>query len=98
MASTSTPEFDVGDKIRLALAFTVAGTPTNPTAITVKVKRPDKTIDGPFTLTTPDSAGNYHYDYDLTGKPSGRYHWRGEGTGTAQAAAEMAFVVKRTEF
>ena len=43
-----------------------------------------------------DSTGNYHFELSPTA--SGEWRYRGEGTGTVQAAAEGRFVVRATAF
>ena len=43
-----------------------------------------------------DATGNYHFELNPTA--SGEWRYRGEGTGTVQAAAEGRFVVRATAF
>lgn len=101
--------YDVGDLVRIgnpsqdttSAAFaTLAGTATNPTAVTLTVKRPDGTllaygwpsagVDG--TLTN-ESAGRFYVDVAID--QVGHWHYRLVGTGAVTAAAEGAFRVQR---
>lgn len=92
--------FDVGDVVRLAFVFTdAADVATDPSTVTVKVRAPDGTIT---TLTfannevVKDSAGHYHYDVDVD--QDGIWRYRAESTGTAQAAVESRFEVRKSAF
>lgn len=90
----ATAEYEVGDRVRLAAAFTVNGTATDPTTVTFTVKKPD----GTTTINnTPshDSTGNYHIDVDLDMAET--WYWRVAGTGTATAAGEQALFVKHSQ-
>jgi hypothetical protein len=86
--------YDVGDKIRLSCAFTSGSTPTDPTAVTVKVKEPDGTIT--TGTVVKDDTGDYHYDWTID--QAGRHWYRFEGTGTVVAAAEADFWARESEF
>lgn len=91
--------YEVGQGVRLSLAFTVDGTPANPGAVTVKVLKPSGQVST-YTYSggevARDSTGNYHVD--ITVDQSGTWHYRGEGTTPAQAADEQAFKVEATRF
>lgn len=100
---------DIGDLIRFgnpsqdtaSAAFTtLAGTPTNPTAVTLVVQKPDLTqlhygwpsagADG--TLTN-ESAGRFYFDVLITA--SGTWRFRLAGTGTVTAASEGSLKVDK---
>lgn len=91
-------------EVRLTSAFSVNGIATDPTTVTLKIKKPDGTV---VTFTYPasiakDSVGNYHYDYmppTIAADPSaiGKYTWRWDGTGTVKAADEGSFKVTASE-
>jgi uncharacterized protein YfaS (alpha-2-macroglobulin family) len=83
----------VGQVITLTLVVTVGGTPTNPTALTAKVEKPDGTVLSEDDLV-PDADGNFHYDFaaDLPGS----YWCRFEGTGAAAGAAETMIYVSES--
>ena len=90
-------EYEPGDRVRLSGEFRVAGVLTNPTAVTVKVKKPSNTVD---TYTggqvTADGTGLYHLD--VTTSEHGTWAYRFEGTGAAESAGESAFTVKHSRF
>lgn len=74
--------------------FTVAGVPTDPTAATVTVTKPDGSTTAatwPGTLSR-DGAGVFHLDVVLD--QPGLYRWRLAGTGTAAASDEGTFYVE----
>jgi hypothetical protein len=74
-------------------AFTTNGLPTDPTAVTLTIKKPDLTLlvygwpvaAGAGTLTR-ESAGRFYAE--LTYDMAGTWHYRLEGTGAAVAAEE----------
>jgi hypothetical protein len=84
--------------------FTVAGTPTDPTTITVKIKDPDGTVTtlGPAAGGTGgggivrDSAGVFKTEIQLD--DAGYWHARFEGTGAATAAQDHQAIVDPSEF
>lgn len=91
--------YDIGDRIRLSVAFTSAGTATDPTTITCKVKEPDGTITtATYALAevVKDSTGNYHYDF--TPDQEGKHYYRFEGAGALIAAAESDFMIRDSVF
>ena len=89
----------IGDLVRVSATFTVSGTATDPATVTLKVRDPSGTTTtytyGAATVTK-DSTGAYHRDVSAT--TAGRWLYRWEGTGTAQAAEEAAFDVEPSAF
>lgn len=88
-----------GTLVRISATFTVSGAATDPTTVTLKVRSPAGTVST-YTYgagqVTKDSVGNYHKDVDAS--TSGRWLYRWEGTGTAQAADESAFDIEASAF
>jgi hypothetical protein len=89
--------YDRGDMVELKGTFTNdAGTLTNPTAVTCRVKNPNGVItvyvygvDG--ALTRPSTGV---YTLALTPDIAGAWTYRFEGTGAVQQAGEKSFVIK----
>lgn len=80
--------YEVGDMRRLSAAFTVSGTATNPTTITLLVKPPSGVL-ATYTYAsdiTRDSTGNYHYDLTFDAAGYWLYQWYGTGTVKASTA------------
>lgn len=85
-------DFDIGDQIRLSVAFTdLAGTAADPTTVVCTVRKPDNTTSTPSV--TNDSTGAYHSD--LTLDLDGSWYFRFAGTGALVVAEEGTFVVSR---
>jgi uncharacterized protein YfaS (alpha-2-macroglobulin family) len=93
--------YDRGDLVRVSVNFQVDGVATDPTAVTLKVRKPDGTVDT-FTFVggdvVKDSTGNYHHDINTTAGPAGVWSYRFEGIGAAQGAEEAEFIVKAGAF
>jgi hypothetical protein len=91
---------DVGATVVSAPFTTIDGTPTNPTAVTLIVLKPDGTtllyawpssgFDG--TLAN-ESAGRFYAEILID--QSGKWQWRIQGTGAVTAAAEGSLRVQR---
>jgi hypothetical protein len=92
--------YDIGDMIRLSGSFTnSAGTATDPTTVTLKVKDPSGNIDTytyALSEVTKDSTGAYHKD--ITIDEAGQWYYRFVGTGTVAAAEEGEFEVRDSQF
>jgi len=93
--------YDVGDLVRVALAFTDAlGAAADPTTVQGRFRDPSGAITtyvfGTGSELVKDSTGNYHFELSTTA--SGEWRYRGEGTGAVQAAAENRFTVHVTAF
>lgn len=84
--------YQPGDTVRLSTTFTVGGTLTSPTAVTLSVRDPAGTTTTPTPVN--DSTGTYHYDY--TAALPGLYAWKWTGTGTAAGIDEGTFTVEDT--
>lgn len=100
---------DVGDLERVgnpsqdtaSAAFTtLAGTPTDPTAVTLVVQKPDGTqlhygwpSAGADGTLTRESAGRFYFD--VTIDQSGTWRFRLAGTGAVTAASEGSLRVDR---
>jgi hypothetical protein len=86
-------EWDVGDAPTIYIDFVDnAGTPANPTSVTLRVRRPDGTVD--VLPTTPTAVGHYEAVVPLDAHGTWRYRW--EGTGAVQAAEEGELLVRRS--
>lgn len=101
--------YDVGDLVRFgnpsqdtdSEAFkTLAGTATDPTAVTLVVQRPDGTqlaygwpVGGVDGTLSRESAGRFYYDVLID--QSGAWRFRLAGTGAVTAASEGVLRVLR---
>jgi hypothetical protein len=101
---------DVGDMYRFgnysgaaaAAAFTdLAGTPTDPSAVTLTVQKPDGSqlaygwpVAGASGTLTRESAGRFYADVVID--QPGRWLFRMAGTGAVTAAAEGQLAVQRS--
>lgn len=87
--------YTLGTQIRLSATFEVSDTPTDPTAVTFKVRVPAGTITtyvyGVDAQLVKASTGVYYVDY--TPAAEGIHAWRMAGTGACVGAAEQQFVV-----
>ena len=87
-----------GQVIKLSATFTASGIPTDPTTITLKIKKPDKT-----TATYTDALGQITKDGDglyskkATLDQPGLWFYRWIGTGAVEAVGEKKFDVKASE-
>lgn len=88
----------LGDGVRLENTWkvpaTAAGTPTDPTTVTLRIEDRDGNVSAyayPAAVSKV-SVGRYRYDY--VPAKTGRFTYRWEGTGAAQAAAEGTFYVR----
>lgn len=87
----STTEHDIGDVVDLRATFTdIAGVPTNPSAVTLRVRKPDGTVLTP----SPTNPGVGIYSHLLSPDLSGWWTYRFIGTGTNAAAEEARFFVR----
>lgn len=89
--------YDIGDVVRLTGTFTVSGSATDPTTVSLLIRRPDgvKTtlVYGTDVALEKTGTGAYRCDYDPV--VSGVHWYRFFSTGTAKAAEEQSFTVKR---
>lgn len=83
----------LGDQITIFETFTVDGTPTDPSAVTITVIRPDGIEE---SFTTPSDVVNPstgYYELAYLPPAIGHYDYRVVGTGTVAAAIENEFHV-----
>lgn len=92
--------YDVGDVVPVTAEFTVGGIFTDPTTVTLKIRRPSGVIDtkvyGVDAGVIRDSAGKFRYDIAVD--EPGIWHYRWVGTGPAAAAHESRLVVVLSRF
>lgn len=86
---------DLGDAAKLSMTFSVDGTNTDPTTVSLEVKAPDATV------TTYTYAGSQItktatgvYTKTLTPTAVGTYNYSWIGTGAAAGAEQGAITVK----
>ena len=91
--------YHVGTLVRVSVTFKVSGTATDPTTVTVKVKKPNGAklsyVYGTDPEVVKDATGEYHADVLTT--VTGHYHYRWEGTGTAHVAGGKVFYAQDDE-
>ena len=83
-----------GAAVRLSAIFTVGGTATDPTTVTLQTRDPSGTTTA--VTVVKDSTGHYHGDVEVA--VSGQWHYRWVGAGAAVAAAEGTFMVRGSSF
>ena len=71
-----------------------AGTPTSPTAVVLKILKPDGTLTNDITPTESDDDGYFYYDYTTT--MAGKHIVKVTGSGIIVAVDETFFNVKGT--
>ena len=87
--------YDIGDLPRISGAFTVGGTATDPTTITLKIEDPSgnvTTYTYALAEIIKDSTGNYHKDISLD--ESGYWHYLWIGTGAVESVDENYLYVR----
>lgn len=84
-----TDEFRIGQRAVFTMSFTVDGAPGLPTTVTLKVRRPDGTVD---TIALAGSGASRTGTYDPT--VPGWHVWRGvaDGNGVHDAEEGRIFV------
>lgn len=92
--------YDVGDAIRLSVAFTnSAGSAVDPGAVALKVRNPAGTVTT-YTYAlgdlTKSGTGAYYRDIDLD--TAGEWAYRWAGTTSNKAATEAEFTVRASAF
>lgn len=87
-----------GTLVRATGTFKVDGVVTDPTTVTAIISEPDGTettyVYGTDAELVKDSTGVYHVD--ISAMTAGRWVYRFEGTGAAQAAGERVFLVEES--
>lgn len=93
-------EVNIGDLQRVSATniTNAAGVVTDPTTLTLKVMKPDATVDTYVYPTDPiivkDSVGNYHADIDVDSAGRWAYSWEGTGAATfAEGGRFRAFAL-----
>ncbi len=81
--------YTLGQLVHLTAAFKIAGTPTDPTTVTLTIKDPAGAITTPAAVK--DSVGNYHFDQNAT--LAGTYWYTWVGSGACQASGQATFDV-----
>lgn len=89
--------YDVGDQVRLTATLTdLSGTATDPTAVTLTVRKPDQTATD-YTYAagqvTRSGTGVYYRDVDID--QAGEWNYRFAGTGALVVAEEGRFYVRQ---
>lgn len=85
--------FLLGSVIRLSAEFrTVAGVLITPSTVSLRVKKPDLTIE----TVTPTIAGVGIVQHDYTPATTGAYYYVFTGTGVAAAVAQGQFAIDAT--
>ena len=91
---TTETDYDVGDVAILSAEFKNSEDQLiDPTAVTVRVLKPDGTLVSPAPTAVRDSQGLYHAEVHLD--LAGRWRYRVEGSGEAESAEESHFDVRR---
>lgn len=86
--------YDIGDRITLTGLFAnIAKVPTNPTAVTLAIRKPDGDVIvvAQGSMTNP-SVGTWAYDFSPD--QAGSWWFRWSGTGAVTAAEEKRFLVR----
>ncbi len=87
--------FDIGDTETISATFrNAAGAPTSPTAVTLRIRKPDAV--GTILTPTPTAGGPGVYSYVLTFDVSGGWEWGWKGTGAVAQAEQGRAYVRRS--
>ncbi len=89
--------YDIGDVAILVADYTDRnGDPTDPSSVSLVIKRPDRKVIsfryGATTDITRSSTGHYEYRLDIA--MAGTYHYRWSSTESGQSAGENSFEVR----
>lgn len=91
--------FPAGDTISFSVTFSVSSVDTDPTAVTFKIKNPNKSVTTYIYLTdaelTKTTTGQYKTTLVLN--LAGEYSYRWEGTGAAPGVAEDTIKISRSD-
>lgn len=92
--------FDKGDQIRITVTFTdtATGLVADPTTVTIKHKDPSGNVTTETYPGNVTKSGTGVYYLDISIDETGRWRFRGEGTGNVEAAVEGSFGVRDTYF
>jgi len=87
--------YDIGDTVRMSVAFAVSGVATDPTTVTLSVKPPSGTVTSyTYAAGTVTKSGTGAYYKDVTVSETGTWYYNFVGTGTVATAVESTFIVK----
>jgi hypothetical protein len=93
-----TNEYLLGNIVRISATFYNSGTPINPTAVLVRLKKGDNSpstfVYGVDAEVKRDITGTYYME--IVADPVGLYTYNWFSTGTGQAAGQQNFVVTDT--
>jgi hypothetical protein len=88
-------EYLLGNIVRISATFYNSGTPINPTAVLLRLKKGDNSVStfvyGTNAELRQDITGTYYMD--VPADPVGLYTYNWYSTGTGQAAGQENFVV-----
>ena len=88
-------EYLLGNIVRISAQFLNSGTPINPTAVLVRLKKGDNSpsifVYGTNVEVKRDITGTYYMD--VVADPVGLYTYNWYSTGTGQAAGQENFIV-----
>ena len=91
--------YDIDQMVRFSALFKVAGVPTDPTTIILKLKNlSDVVIPYTYALGELTKSGTGAYYKDVKLNKIGEWFYRFEGTGTVEAVEEAYCVVEDSEF
>lgn len=90
--------YELGTQVRATGTFQVSSVATDPTTVTAIIRAPAGTettlVFGADSALVKDSTGVYHVD--IATNAAGRWLYRFEGTGAAEAAGERVFLVEES--
>lgn len=93
--------YELGDLIRLSVAFTLraTGAPVDPTTVTLQIQDPDG-AQSDHSNAVRDSAGRYHFDVlpNAVSPHARPWHYRWIAQGSVECARTGFFVVSETPF
>lgn len=88
---------NIGQTVELSAAFTnLAGTPTDPTAVTLAIRDPTGALVTPAPTPTHGATGAYTYNLSVT--MAGVWRYRFAGTGAVVAAEEAKVFARSSSF
>lgn len=93
--------YQVGDRPTVTAYFTTidTGDPANPTAITVRVRKPDGTVTTyDQTNCTNPETGTWKFAFPFSIDQTGKWSVKFQGTATVIAADTISFAVECDEF
>ena len=95
----ATNVYDIGDKVRLSVTFTVDGVAADPTDVACKYQDPSgNEVEKTFLAGDVTRSGTGIYYYDVTIDESGTWFYRFEATGNVVGAGENHFRIRNSEF